>query len=390
MVKYYMIKRELEKRLKYLSRKFPVVAVLGPRQSGKTTLVKYTFPKKRYVSLENIDTREYAMQDPRGFLKEYPDGAIFDEIQRVPELFSYIQTIVDESKGNGKFILTGSNNFLLSQQISQSLAGRIALLTLLPFTVPEIKSHSTMNCDYESYIFKGFYPRLYDENIDPTDLYPDYIRTYVERDVRMIKNITDLRLFQNFMKLCAGRIGQLVNYSSLGNDCGINHKTVKSWLSILKASYIIVELQSFNRNFNKRIVKMPKLYFVDTGLACSLLGIRRADQVKSHFLKGSLFENLVIMEVMKKNVNYGNASQLYFWRDSNGNEVDLLIGELHEQKIVEIKSARTIASDFIKGIRYYQKISGVGPENSFIVYGGDESQSRSLCSVKPWNELSEL
>ena len=284
-----MIERTLTSKMIALARKFQVITLTGPRQSGKTTLVRAAFPALPYTSLEEPDIRQFALTDPRGFLSNYPNGAILDEIQNVPELFSYIQGIVDNNS-EIQFILTGSSNFLLMEKISQTLAGRTAVLHLLPFSLKELEP-STWH--YENLIFKGQYPRIYDRTLAPTDFYPSYIQTYVERDVRLVTNIGNTNSFIQFTRLCAGRIGQLLNYSSLANDAGISPNTAKAWLSILESSYILYRLQPYHRNFNKRLVKSPKLYFYDTGLACSLLGIRDEDQVSLHYLKGSLFENLI-------------------------------------------------------------------------------------------------
>ncbi len=287
-----MIARTLLPKLLSQARAFPVVTLTGPRQSGKTTLVRAAFPDMPYVSLEAPDMRQFALSDPRGFLANYPGGVILDEVQHVPDLFSYIQVIVDENR-QARFILTGSSNFLLMERISQSLAGRTAVLTLLPFSFEELPPGPEA---YEERIFCGGYPPLYDRGLTPTDFYPAYIQTYVEKDVRLLKNIGDLNAFIQFTQLCAGRIGQPINYASLASDAGISPNTAKSWLSVLEAAYVLYRLQPFYRNFNKRLIKSPKLYFYDTGLACSLLGIRSAEQVGLHYLKGALFENLIISE----------------------------------------------------------------------------------------------
>ncbi|MGB5288910.1 MAG: ATP-binding protein, partial [Ignavibacteriaceae bacterium] len=319
-----MIKRQIQEKLVQLAEQFPVVAIVGPRQSGKTTLVKMSFKEKTYLNLEEPDTRLFAQTDPRSFLSGSKSGLIIDEAQRVPDLFSYIQSIVDESKTPGQFIITGSHNFLMQEKISQTLAGRVAILTLLPFSLEEIRREDSEE-DFPNYIFSGFYPPIYDRKIEPSDWYPNYIRTYLERDVRLIKNIPDLNSFTLFVKLCAGRIGQLLNLSSLAIEAGISVNTAKSWLSILEASYIAYRLEPHFQNFNKRLVKMPKLYFYDTGLACSLLGLESVDQISTHYLVGSLFENLVLSDLIKHKMNYGLNNNFYFWRDKLGREVDCLI-----------------------------------------------------------------
>ena len=367
-----MIYREAEKELQLLSAQFKAVAVTGPRQSGKTTLVKKVFKEKAYVNLENPDLRQFAGEDPRGFLSNYPDGAILDEVQRVPELFSYLQQILDEKEQNGSFILTGSNNFLLNSNISQSLAGRVGYLFLLPLDIGEINPGANMS---NQLIFKGGYPEIYQKDIDPKKYYDNYIRTYVERDVRLLKNITDLYTFERFLRLCAGRTGQLLNMSSLATDVGMDVKTIGSWLGILEASFIAFRLYPYHENYNKRIVKMPKLYFYDTGLASALMGIEDVSQLTIHPLRGGLFENLVVVDFLKRLYNNGKQNNLYFWRDNIGNEVDLLIKKGANRYPVEIKSAQTISDEFFKGIRYWNKLTNT--EGGYLVYAGDMLQKRS-------------
>lgn len=367
-----MIYREAEKELQLLSAQFKAVAVTGPRQSGKTTLVKKVFKEKAYVNLENPDLRQFAREDPRGFLSNYPDGAILDEVQRVPELFSYLQQILDEKEQNGLFILTGSNNFLLNSNISQSLAGRVGYLFLLPLDIGEINPGANMS---NQLIFKGGYPEIYQKDIDPKKYYDNYIRTYVERDVRLLKNITDLYTFERFLRLCAGRTGQLLNMSSLAADVGVDVKTIGSWLGVLEASFIAFRLYPYHENYNKRIVKMPKLYFYDTGLASALMGIEDVSQLTIHPLRGGLFENLVIVDFLKRLYNNGKQNNLYFWRDNIGNEVDLLIKKGANRYPVEIKSAQTISDEFFKGIRYWNKLTNT--EGGYLVYAGDMLQKRS-------------
>lgn len=367
-----MIYREAEKELQLLSAQFKAVAVIGPRQSGKTTLVKNVFKEKAYVNLENPDLRQFAREDPRGFLSNYPDGAILDEVQRVPELFSYLQQILDEKEQNGSFILTGSNNFLLNSNISQSLAGRVGYLFLLPLDIGEINPGANMS---NQLIFKGGYPEIYQKDIDPKKYYDNYIRTYVERDVRLLKNITDLYTFERFLRLCAGRTGQLLNMSSLAADVGVDVKTIGSWLGVLEASFIAFRLYPYHENYNKRIVKMPKLYFYDTGLASALMGIEDVSQLTIHPLRGGLFENLVVVDFLKRLYNNGKQNNLYFWRDNIGNEVDLLIKKGANRYPVEIKSAQTISDEFFKGIRYWNKLTNT--EGGYLVYAGDMLQKRS-------------
>jgi predicted AAA+ superfamily ATPase len=367
-----MIYRQAEIELRTLANQFKAVAVIGPRQSGKTTLVQLVFKDKPYANLENPDIRRFAIEDPRGFLASYPKGAVFDEIQRVPELFSYLQQILDDSTNNGLFILTGSNNFLLQENISQSLAGRVGYLFLLPLSLQEInRPESSIN----ELIFTGGYPSLYNGTTEPTKWYPNYIRTYIERDVRLIKNITDLYAFERFLRLCAGRIGQLLNMSSLAVEVGVDVKSISSWIGILETSFIVFRLQPYHANFNKRIVKMPKLYFYDTGLAVALLGAENTVQLNLHPFRGSLFENLVIVDFLKKRYNAGKSNNLFFWRDNVGNEIDLLIENGNQLLPVEIKSGQTITNEYFKGISFWSKMTQT--EGGIVVYGGDMMQKRS-------------
>lgn len=381
-----MIKRTLQSKLRFLAKKFPVITLTGPRQSGKTTLVKDTFPDKKYISLEDSDVRNFAIEDPRGFLKTY-NNAIIDEAQKCPDLFSYIQTKVDHDNIPGQYILTGSQNFLLLEKISQSLAGRTAILKLLPFSYSEISNISQKIHEY--YIFTGFYPRIYNMDIDPGDFYPSYIQTYIERDVRSMKNISDLNKFQIFLKLCAGRVGQLLNLSSLATECGISHTTASSWISILEASYIIFLLKPHHKNFNKRLVKMPKLYFFDTGLASFLLGINSVTQLSTHYNKGSLFESFIISEFIKRRYHEGKEHNCFFWRDKTGHEIDLIIDNGNEISPIEIKSGQTVTNSYFKGINYWNKISSSTKEG-FIIYGGKEAQLRKNIKILPWHDLDKL
>ena len=322
-----MFKRDITESILYAAKYYPVITITGPRQSGKTTLAKSLFPDKQYISLEDPDMREFATKDPRGFLDVYKDGAIIDEVQHCPELFSYIQTKVDLDGVNGQFILTGSQNFLLLAKVSQSLAGRVGIIHLLPLSYSEISSKINLENNPNNLIYKGFYPKLYKTDLSPSVWYRDYIRTYIERDVRQMKNITDLVAFQTFLKICAGRVGQLINFSSISTECGISYNTIKSWLSVLQTSFIIYMLKPHHKNFNKRLVKQQKLYFYDTGLACSLLGIESPDQLQTHYARGALFENMVIMEILKNRLNSGKEEGLYFWRDNHGHELDILIDD---------------------------------------------------------------
>jgi hypothetical protein len=385
-----MIRRAMAEKLRFLASKFPVVSVIGPRQSGKTTLVRDVFSRMDYVSLEDLDTREFALNDPRGFLATYNKGAVIDEVQRAPKLFSYIQTAVDSRNKTGQFILTGSQNILLGENLSQTLAGRAAILKLLPLSLEELKNTAYELPSAEDYIFTGFYPRIYDKKIAPVDWYPNYIQTYVERDVRLIKNISDLNVFQRFVRMCAGRIGQMLNLSSLGNDCGITHNTARAWLSILETSYLVFLIRPYYKNFNKRLVKMPKLYFYDTGLACSLLGIQNRQQLETHYLKGSLFESFVLAEIVKNRFNEGLEHNCYYWRDKSGNEIDCLIETGGSLVQVEIKSGKTIVDDFFEGLRYWDKLADRNSKNLYLIYNGEEDQRRTFATVLGWKSITSI
>lgn len=382
-----MIQRDAENELIKLAEQFKAVAVTGPRQSGKTTLVRKVFSQKPYANLENPDIRRFAVEDPRGFLSNYPLGAILDEVQRAPELFSYLQQILDEHDDKGLFILTGSNNFLLQNNISQSLAGRVAYLYLLPLSLAEISTEGKQ--DTNQRLLNGGYPALYNEPVEPAKFYANYIRTYIERDVRLLKNITDLFAFERFLRLCAGRTGQLLNMSSLATEVGVDVKTIGSWIGVLETSFIVFRLQPFHKNFNKRIVKMPKLYFYDTGLALALLGVENTSQLGLHPFRGNLFENLVIVDFLKRRYNNGQTNNLFFWRDNTGNEIDLLI-EINNRRVpVEIKSGQTITNDFFKGIRYWNKLTKT--EGGILIYGGDTGQKRSTnITIVPISEMHSI
>lgn len=381
------IPRTLTDKIKELTPKYPVITLTGPRQSGKSTLLRHSFPDYEYVSLEDPDIRLLATEDPRNFLKTYPEKAILDEIQRVPELFSYIQTHVDQLNKEGIYLLAGSHNFLLMQNIGQSLAGRTALLKLLPFSHEEMKNHHILPDNTDAEIFAGSYPRLYDKTISPPDFYPFYLQTYIERDVRQVKNIGDLSKFIRFVKLCAGRIGQLLNLSSLANECGIAVSTVQTWISVLEASYLVYLLQPNHNNYSKRLVKTPKLYFYDTGLACSLLSISSPTQLNTHFLRGGLFENLVINEFLKYFYHRGVSPTLSFWRDKTGNEIDLIIEKDNKKTAFEIKSGKTPSPQFFKGLKKWKKLSETPAEQLFIIYDGDQKMKTENGSLLPWNKL---
>jgi predicted AAA+ superfamily ATPase len=383
-----MIERTITKKLSEMLEKFPVALLTGPRQSGKSTLLRSAFPNYDYVSLEELDIRLLAQSDPRGFLGSYRRKTIIDEAQHAPQLFSYIQSIIDRENAVGRFILSGSQNFLLMQSITQSLAGRVAILKLLPFSYAELKSASLAPKEVNELIFTGGYPRIFDKNIQPTDFYPAYTQTYVERDVRLLRNVADLSRFIRFVKLCAGRIGQLLNMASLATECGVNAETVQAWLSVLETSYIMFRLKPYHKNFNKRLVKTPKIYFYDTGLACSLLGIETARQLQTHYLRGELFENWVIAELLKQHYAAGKEPNIYFWRDSAGTEVDLLIENAAKVTAVEIKSGCTMSSDYFKGLKAVQMLSVVTPENSMVAYGGDQNLQTAHGKFVPWSEFA--
>ncbi len=387
-----MIKRDAERTLKELAAGFPAVAVIGPRQSGKTTLVRAVFPDKPYVLLEDPDTRAFAEEDPKSFLLQYEKtGAVFDEVQRVPQIFSYLQGIVDRNNRPGQYILTGSQNFLLMESITQTLAGRVGIVRLLPLSMEELAKEGKRPGRYEECLHAGFYPRLYSSAIRPADFYLSYIQTYIERDLRQLKQVQNLSAFQAFMKMCAFRCGQVVNYSSLAQDCGITHTTAKEWLSLLETSSIIVLIRSHQKNFNKRLVKMPKICFTDPGLAAHLAGIRSADEMAYHPLKGGLFESLIISELLKHRYNRGRENNLYFWRDNHGHEIDCLIEAGGRELVpVEMKSGRTVNDDYFTNITYWNALSKNPPDRSFVVYGGDESQQRKAGRLISWADLEPV
>ncbi|MBI9097517.1 MAG: ATP-binding protein [Spirochaetaceae bacterium] len=379
-----MINRQLEDELNSLKNEFPIIAILGPRQSGKTTISQKVFPDYEYVTLEDIDYREFAKNDPRGFLDRYKENIILDEIQRVPTLMSYLQSHVDKLKTNGKIVITGSHNFLLMEQISQSLAGRIGITKLLPFSYKEI---SKVENDITELIFKGSYPRIYDQNIRPEVFYKNYISTYIEKDIRQIKQITKIDDFLKFIRILAGRTGQELNTNSISEECGVSHNTIKEWISLLEASFIVYRLKSFHKNYNKRIVKNPKIYFTDTGLVCSLLGIRKKEEIDYHFLKGSIFETYIINEFQKYNFNYGEKYELYFWRDNNKKEIDLILDLGMYQKAFEIKSSKTINEKFFDTLKYWQKLTEINPKELYLIYGGNENHIRNNINVLSWNNI---
>jgi len=375
-----------------------VVTLTGPRQSGKTTLVRAAFPSHRYLSLELIDQRRFAQEDPRGFLTQLDGPVILDEIQHVPDLLSYIQAAVDQEPTQGRFVLTGSQNFLLMAKAGQTLAGRCGILNLLPFSRAELEDQPQPEPSVPPELFgnphtglglwttlhTGFYPRIHDQGIPPAVWLPDYVQTYIERDVRSLSNIGDLNLFGRFLALCAGRAAQLLNYSSLASDAGIAVDTARRWISVLNTSFIIFLLPPHHRNFNKRVIKTPKLYFYDTGLLCHLLGIRDAAQIPAHPLRGALFENHVMAETAKAFRHHRRIPPLYFWRDRTGHEVDLVIEEAGQLFPVEIKSGQTVTTDMLAGLRWWCDLSGRALETATLVHGGADSYTRGGVAVRPW------
>lgn len=394
-----MFKRTLSDKLVSLARQFPVVSITGPRQSGKTTLTKTLFSGHHYTSLEDPDEREFALTDPKGFLRRFSDGVILDEIQRSPALLSYIQGIVDNEDRPGRFILTGSQQFHVMEKITQTLAGRTALVNLLPLSLDELLSREAADpwrldqppapaaqpsFGVEEIIFKGLYPRIHDKGLEPHDWLSAYYRTYVERDVRDVANIGNLETFQRFVRLCAGRSGQLLNLSSLGADAGISHTTARSWISILQAGFIIHLLPPHFANFSKRIVKTPKLYFMDTGLLCYLLRIREPAEIVTHAMKGAIFETFVLAELYKAFVHRGEAPPLYFWRDQSGHEVDVVVDTGTRLIPIEIKSSETIDRSFFDGLKFYQSLGSPAAENGVLIHAGEASYARERFLVRPW------
>ena len=385
-----MIPRTAEQLVHELLSGFPIVTVTGPRQSGKTTLVRAVLGERPYLSLEDPDIRALATDDPRGFLSRFPDGAILDEVQRVPQLFSYLQTAVDQDLRMGRFLLTGSQQFGLLSGISQSLAGRTAFVELLPLTVEELDAVGARPRDLESMLYTGGYPAIYDRPVAPRHWFPAYVTAYVERDVRQLLQVHDLAAFQRFIRLCAGRSGQLLNLSSLATDCGITHNTAKAWLSVLEASYVLFLLRPHHANFNKRLIKAPKLYFHDTGLLCWLLGLQASEQLMVHPLRGAVFETFVVSELRKRFLNRGEPPSFYFWRDSNGNEVDLLIERAGRLIPVEIKSGQTLNRDFFTGLERWTKLAGALVSNPTLVFGGEGQQTRNDVQILGWEQLDAL
>lgn len=385
-----MIHRDIEKTVRIMASQFKAIAITGPRQSGKTTLAKMTFPEKPYISLESPDERARAIGDPRHFLSRFPEGCILDEIQRAPELFSYLQDILDERSEPGRYVLTGSQQFGLVERISQSLAGRVGMLKLLPFGWAELERGGFDAKSLDEVLWRGAYPPVFDQQMDPGLWFDSYITTYVERDVRQILNVKDLGLFQRFLMLCASNVGQLFNANRIGADCGVNHGTIGSWLSVLESSYIAFRLQPHHRNYRKRLVKTPKVYFWDVGLAIRLLGIESPEQLATHPLRGVLFENWVIVEILKGRLNLGKRENLYFWRNNAGLEVDVLVDQGGRLMPIEIKSGATLATDWFKGLSQWLKLAGDDAVNPRLLYGGDTPWNQGNVEVLPWRSVCEL
>jgi predicted AAA+ superfamily ATPase len=382
-----MYPRQLSIALLRLAAQFPVVLITGPRQSGKTTLARAQFPDKPYVSLEDPIERAFAEEDPRGFLARFPAGAVFDEAQRWPDLFSHLQGMVDQDRTPGRFVLTGSQQFGLLAGITQSLAGRVGVTHLLPLALAELPIAALRKPNPDGLIQRGGYPALHAPKMNPTDWFASYVATYIERDVRQVLRIRDLSSFQRFLRLCAGRAGQLLNLNALGEEAGIAHSTARAWLSLLEASYLVFQLPPYHRNFGKRLVKTPKLYFTDTALAAWLLGLRAPDQLALHPMRGALFENFIVSEFLKARYNAGQPADLYFWRDNNGLEADVLFEDGDRLQTVEIKSGATVTADTI---RAGQKSNRFAPDESrepWLIHAGVDTYSRSGVRVIGWRDL---
>lgn len=375
---------EIRKRLS----KFPIVALTGPRQSGKTTLLKDLFPDYKYVSLENPDARSFAEDDPNGFLELYANKTILDEVQRVPTLFSYLQTIVDESGEMGQYILSGSQNFHLMKSITQTLAGRVALFRLLPLDHEEMNNGGLLPDSYAQACLNGGYPAVYHRGIDTADFYTNYVRTYIEKDVTELINIRDANSFRTFMGICAGRVGQLLSLNAIANECNISQPTAKSWLSILESSYVVFLLHPYHENFNKRLVKTPKLYFYDTGLICHLLEIKVERELMTSRLQGNIFENLVVANFQKINEHKYQHRRYYFWQDHNGLEIDLLRTSSQAFDVYEIKATQTLKTELFKNLRHFAEVAQPNTVHTNLIYGGRQSMTRSGVNVLPWKEAN--
>jgi predicted AAA+ superfamily ATPase len=382
-----MIPRLATSTLTRLAKGFPVIALTGPRQSGKTTLAKHVFPNKTYVSLENPEELEFAQKDPKRFLARFKEGAILDEVQRCPSLLSWIQGLVDERSRMGDFVLTGSSQFELVAGITQSLAGRVGRVELLPLSIQELAQAHQLPSQLNTCLLQGGYPSIYDRQVSPQDWFSNYIATYIERDVRQLIAVRDLTQFQRFVKMCAARSGQILNLAALGADCGLSASTAREWLSVLEASYLVTRIQPYYQNFGKRLVKTPKLYFLDVGLMAWLIGIRDTVTLDTHVSRGALFETFVVSELIKRQYNQGQNVDLYFWRDSAGNEIDLLLDTPQGLQAIEIKSGSTFASDWIKGFKVWKRNTQVNTLIPRIIYGGTDSYDREGHQVMGWPDI---
>lgn len=386
-----MILRTIASKIQDAVTKFPAVTITGPRQSGKSTLVKYLFPNYGYVTLEDEDLRTLAAQDTRAFLRMHPAPCIIDEAQRAPTLFSYLQGVLDEANTPGQYIITGSQNFLLSQHVSQSLAGRVAVLNLLPLSFCELAATGIAPTHAENWLYSGGYPRIYNQHIDPPDFFNSYIQTYIERDIRKIENITKLADFERFLPLCAARSSQLLNKSELARDCQINQRTVTEWLSILNASFLITLIQPYYKNYGKRLIKTPKLYFLDTGLAANLVGIEEEADIAMSAFKGALFESAVASEIYKHYLARGRRPKLYYWRDSDGVEVDFLIEKgLEPHVLIEVKASETYSPAFFKNLDIVGGLLGVPTDRRFVIYAGAEKFETSRGTVLPFSQMNSI
>lgn len=381
-----MILRDAANTLKRLEKAFPILVITGPRQAGKTTLARNLFASKPYVSLESPDEREFAETDPRRFLARFPDGAILDEIQRVPSLLSWLQGWVDDRQRMGDFILTGSAQFPLMAAVSQSLAGRVGRVELLPLSVSELRADKSLPDSLDLHLLRGSYPAIHDRNIEPGDWFSNYIATYVERDVRQWLAIRDLTLFQRFLRLCAARSGQIINLAALGNDCGISAVTAREWLTVLETSYIAARVPPYFRNYGKRLVKSPKLYFLDSGLMAWLLGIRDAMTLSLHPLRGAIFETMVFSELAKQRLNAGQPIDIFFWRDNKGEEVDFITEWNGTPAAIEVKAGSTWVPEWAKGLRRFRELAKTESAGT-LIYGGDLSAERDSASLRAWRDV---